>query len=149
MTESVTITPADVAARVRAEFESMNTRDADKIADLYSGGVGFGYRTRDARAGHPDKEAYRDVLKWWVDQFESYTATVDQIEAAVEGDVGLAWGFCTEELTMRGREPEKISIRFTQVIKREPSGWRTLLFQRDAQPFDSEGRYIPSAVHHG
>jgi len=39
--------------------------------------------------------------------------------------------------------------RFSEVVRRDPSGWRTLLYHRDTQPFDSADRYIPSAVHRG
>jgi hypothetical protein len=88
-------------------------------------------------------------LQSWLGQFEHYTITVEQVETAVDGDIGLAWGFYKEEFALRGREPEVICGRFSEVMRRDPSGWRTLLYQRDTQPFDSAGRYVPSAVHRG
>lgn len=148
-TELVTLMPAEVEARIRAVFEVWKTLDPESIADLYSGGVGFGYRTREARPPYETKEAYREALRSWLGHFEHYTIAVEQIETAVDGDIGLAWGFYREEFAMRGREPEVIRGRFSEVMRRDSSGWKTLLYQRDAQSFDSAGRYIPSAVHRG
>jgi ketosteroid isomerase-like protein len=148
-TETVTLTPAEVEERIRAVFDAWQTLDPGSIADFYSGGVGFGYRTRDARPPYETKEAFRDSLRLWLGQFEHYRIAVEQIETAVDGDIGLAWGSYKEEFALRGREPEVVRCRFSEIMRRDPSGWRTLLFQRDAQPFDSAGRYIPSAVHRG
>jgi ketosteroid isomerase-like protein len=148
-TEPETLTPAAVEARIRDVFGIWKTLDPASIADLYSGGVGFGYRSREARPPYETKEAYREALRSWLGLFEYYTIAVEQVETAVDGDVGLAWGFYKEEFALRGREPEVVSGRFSEVMRREPSGWRTLLYQRDAQPFDGAGRYIPAATHHG
>jgi ketosteroid isomerase-like protein len=148
-TETVTLTPAEVEERIRAVFEAWQTLDPASIADLYSGGVGFGYRTRDARPPYETQGAFRESLRLWLGQFEHYRIAVEQIETAVDGDIGLAWGLYKEEFALRGREPEVVCCRFSEVMRRDASGWRTLLFQRDAQPFDSAGRYIPSAVHRG
>jgi ketosteroid isomerase-like protein len=148
-TETVTLTSAEVEAQIRAVFETWKTLDPRSIADLYSGGVGFGYRTREARPPYETKEAYLEALQSWLGRFEHYTITVEQIETTVDGDIGLAWGFYKEEFALRGREPEVIRGRFSEVVRRDPSGWRTLLYHRDTQPFDSADRYIPSAVHHG
>jgi ketosteroid isomerase-like protein len=148
-TEPETLTPAEVEARIRAVFGIWKTLDPASIADLYSGGVGFGYRSREARPPYETKEAYCEALRSWLGMFEHYTIDIEQVETAVDGDVGLAWGFYKEEFALRGREPEVISGRFSEVMRRDPSGWRTLLYQRDAQPFDSTGRYIPSATHSG
>jgi ketosteroid isomerase-like protein len=148
-TATLTLTPAEVEERIRAEFEIWKTLDPGSIADLYAGGVGFGYRNREARPAAPTKEAYRDALRSWLGQFEHYSLVIEQVETTVDGEIGLAWGSYREEFTLRGGEPEVIRIRFSQVVRRDPSGWRTLLYQRDAQPFDNAGRYVPSAVQRG
>jgi ketosteroid isomerase-like protein len=147
-TGTMTLTPADVEAQIQVEFEAWKSCDPQRVADLYTGGVGFGYRTLNAHAVYT-KEAYLKFLQTWFAQFEQYTITDEQIETSIDGDTGLAWGFYKEEFTVRGQEPEVIRIRFTEVLKRDSSGWRIVFYQRDSQPFDSAGRYIPSAVHRG
>ena len=75
---------------------------------------------------------------------EYYRVTAYEVHTAVDGDLGLAWGFFTEEFHVRGRVPEKVGVRFTTALKREAGTWRQLLFHRDAQPFGDDGSYIPA-----
>ena len=72
-----------------------------------------------------------------------YRVTVDELHTDVVGDVGMAWGFYTEEFQLKGRAPERVRARFSNAWKRDPSGWHLLTYHRDAQPFDSSGRYMP------
>jgi len=147
------ITPSDVEQQVRASLSVWNTDDPIRIVDTpgpgNNRGSGFGYRTRTPRAGHTREEAEQSredelaVARTFLASVEYYRATLDEIHTAVDGDIGLAWGFFTEKFLVRGRAPEKVRVRFTTALKREAGRWRQLLFHRDAQPFDEKGHYIP------
>lgn len=143
------ITPSDVEQQVRASLSVWNTRDPIKILDT-SGpsnnrGFGFGYRTRDARPGQ-SREEELGVIGKFLASAEYYRATLEEIQTAVDGDIGLAWGVFTEEFHIRGRPPEKVRVRFTTALKNKDGAWRQLLFHRDAQPFDENGNYIPASA---
>ena len=69
---------------------------------------------------------------------------LDEIDTAVDGDIGMAWGFYTESFKIKGKEPEFVHARFTWTLKKYEKGWRTILYHRDAQHFDDKGNYIPS-----
>lgn len=58
-----------------------------------------------------------------------------------ERDIGLAWGYFTEEFQHKGQPPEKVRIRFTSTYKKEGEKWRLLMFHKDIQPFNEEGFY--------
>ena len=73
----ITLTPAQVEQHTRAVFDIWASLDPDRITDLYSGGVGFGYRTRDARPGYPSKDAYREALQTWLEWFDYYRIRID------------------------------------------------------------------------
>lgn len=74
---------------------------------------------------------------------ESYRIRLDELHTKVDGDIGLVWGVHAEEFQVRGRSPEAIRVRFTHALRWEGHAWRNLLMHRDAQVFDSGGRYIP------
>jgi len=141
------ITQSDVEQQVRASLSVWNTGDPMRIVETPgpggNRGSGFGYRTRAPRAGQ-SREDEMAVIRTFLASAEYYRATLDEIHTAVDGDIGLAWGFFTEQFHVRGRAPEKVRIRFTTVLKREAGTWRQLLFHRDAQPFDDKGNYIPA-----
>ena len=138
-----TLTASDVERHIRAVFEVRNSLDPIRITESYSGGHGFGYRTRDARPPYPTKAAYRKALESWLASLISYRIALDEIHTAVDGDVGFAWGLYHEEFQTRGREHEVLHGRFSEIVKRDATGWRTLFYHRDATPFDSRGEYVP------
>ena len=142
-TEPPTLTPADVEERTRAVFEIWNSLDPDRIIELYTGGHGFGYRTRQTRPPYPSKEAYRAGLDSWLRSVKKYRIAIDEIHTAAEGNVGLAWGFYDEEFETPEGEAVVVHGRFSEVMKRDDDGWRTLLYHRDATPFDERGTYVP------
>jgi hypothetical protein len=137
------LTPAEVEKRTRAQFEIWNFLDPAKITALYTGGHGFGYRTRAARPPHPTKESYLKDLQSWLKTLDYYRIVIDELHTAAEDNVGFAWGFYHEEFQARGREPEVHRGRFSEVMKRDSDGWRTLFYHRDATPFDERGMYVP------
>jgi hypothetical protein len=128
---------------MREVFEIRNSLDPIKIADSYSGGFGFGYRTRDARPPYPSKEAYLEATRSWLASIVHYRTEIDEIHTGVDGDMGIAWGLYHEEFQTRGGEPEIVRGRFSEVMKRDGSTWSTLFYHRDATPFDSRGVYAP------
>lgn len=142
------ITPSDVEQQVRASLSVWNTRDPMRILDTpgpsNNRGFGFGYRTRDPRPAQSREEEV-EIINKFLASAEYYRAILDEIQTAVDRDIGLAWGFFTEEFHIRGRAPERVRIRFTTALKREDGAWRQLLFHRDAQPFDKNGNYIPAS----
>jgi ketosteroid isomerase-like protein len=147
---STKLTPAEVEARCREVFAAWESLDAQKLADLYQGGTGFGYRSRDPRPPSPSPETFHKNLQLWLDTFDHYALIPETIEADVDGEVGMVWGIYREEFTVKGREPEVVHGRFSEVLRKEPtepSGWKTLFYHRDATPFDSEGQYLPPPVH--
>ncbi len=143
------LTPAEVERNFRAGIEAWNSNDPAQIADSERlGGFGFGYRTRDARIEDSTGSRERTIAaikKFFADK-DYFRITVNQIRTAVDGEIGLAWGFFTEEFQVRGRAPERVTVRFTSTVRKNKTGMRMLLYHRDAQPFDAEGHYIPAAA---
>jgi len=82
-------------------------------------------------------------LQHWLTALDSYTIAIEQIQTAADGDVGMAWGFYREEFQTRGGVRETHRGRFSEVMKCDAKGWRTLFYHRDATPFDSRGVYAP------
>ena len=139
------LTPAEVERRTRAVFEIWNTLDATRITELYTGGHGFGYRTRAARPPHSSKVEYRRGLEMWLATLEYYRIAIEEIHTTAEGNIGVAWGLYREEFQTRGHAPEVMHNRFSEVTKRDETGWHTLFYHRDATPFDGKGIYAPPA----
>ena len=135
------ITPSDVEQQVRASLAAWNAGDLDRIVDTpglsNNVGIGFGWRTRDPRVGE-SREYQLETIRPFFAAVEYYRITDEEIHTAVDGDVGLAWGFFTEDFQVRDRAPEKIRVRFTTVFKREEGRLRQILFHRDAQSFDDQ-----------
>lgn len=135
------VTPEAVEQHVRAMFSAWAAGDLVKACALDPGAVGFGFRARAARSAMSKSECVENVRSFLA-SLEYDRPTLDELHTAVDGDIGLAWGFYTEEFKARGREPEGVRARFTWTLKHETSGWRGLLYHRDIQPFDEKGRYI-------
>ena len=138
-----TITTSDVEKWQRADIAAWSSHDATRIVELEGpGGFGFGYRTTASRT-LASKEEYLATIQKFFASLERYRITEEEIHTSVDGDIGLAWGFFTEDFQVRGRAPETVRVRFTVTVKKEAGGWRQLLFHRDVQPFDGTGSYIP------
>jgi hypothetical protein len=124
------ITPSDVEQQVRASLAAWNAGDLDRIVDTpglsNNPGIGFGWRTRNPRVGE-SREHQLETIRPFFASVEYYRITDEEIHTAVDGDVGLAWGFFTEDFQVRGRAPERIRVRFTTAFKREGDGLRQVL----------------------
>lgn len=101
-------------------------------SELGSGGVGYGFRSFEARAGAPDS----------IPSMEYWRVTLDELHTSVDGNIGLAWGVHTEEFKLRGQPPETIRVRFTNTLKWNGQRWVNLLYHRDAQLFGVSGTYL-------
>lgn len=155
-----TLTPEDVAREVRRRWDAFDTRDIDAIVRHGQDGVGFGWRTAAARstqwasvsAGNVEEqgdEAFRAPTTAWFAKMERYRCKIDELHTKVDGSMGFAWGVAIEEFTVRGRAPERARVRFTVVLKKVADGWRSLLYHRDIQLFDLQGRYLTEHTRTG
>jgi len=98
-------------------------------SELGSGGVGYGFRTFEAREGTPDS----------VPSMEYWRVMLDEVHTSVVGDIGLAWGVHTEEFKVEGGVPESVRVRFTNTLRWNGRRWENLLYHRDAQLFEEDG----------
>ena len=132
-------TPQTVEAWVRAWVAAWTAHDAAELLRLDPPAPGFGYRDLQPRSGD---RPLGDALRTFFAGMDYYRIDLNEIHTAVDGETGLAGGFLTEDFKEKGRAPEKLRVRFTQTLKYKPNGWRTLLFHRDVQPFDQQGKYL-------
>jgi hypothetical protein len=72
---------------------------------------------------------------------DDYWLEPEDIQSAVTGEVGLAWGVYIETFQEQGRPPGRARIRFSKALTKGPHGWQVLLYHRDIQPFAEDGRY--------
>lgn len=138
----MTITNEDVARVVREWIEVGNAMDFQRQSELEPAAFGFGYRTVAVRqtSGQSGQEL-RAAFERWKESLASYRLELDTVETAVFGDVGLAWGWYTEDFQHKGQPPERARVRFTKTLLRDADGWKVILYHRDIQPFEADGRY--------
>ncbi len=147
----MSITEKEVEEVVRSGLAAWERRDVEAIvANSRGRGLGFGYRTKVERdrSGASDTE----VARWteaWLGTLENYRLRFEELHAAVDGDIGLAWGVYIEEFQHKGQPPERARVRFTTTLKMRADGWESLLYHRDIQPFDEDGNYPRSLTQVG
>lgn len=134
--------PADSLEQwIRRGYVLGTPESRDIWRELGWNGVGFGFRTFAAR-----QPASNDAMNQSITQFatgmEFYRITLNEVQAKVDGDIGLAWGVHTEVFQIKGQQPESIRVRFTNTLRWNGQNWKNLLYHRDAQPFNANGRYI-------
>ena len=136
------ITEADVAEAMRDWVAAAQNRDFARVWAMESGGIGFGYRTLSARGmGSTTRDDYVKRMNAFFASFVSYDVKLETVETAVQGEIGMAWGTYTENFQVTGSAPERVRVRFSQVMSKGESGWRVIMFHRDIQPFDTSGAY--------
>lgn len=149
-------TPQDVEKEVRRRWDVINSRNLDAIAQQASSNspYGFGWRTAAARttgwgsvtaAGSAARgaEAFREPIRRNIIAMKGYHSTFQELHAAVEGEIGLAWGVYVEQFRSNDGPAETARVRFTYTLKKEGDRWRLLLYHNDIEPFDEHGRYLP------
>lgn len=137
-----TVTAASLERWIRSGYEfswESGQPMGDEVRQVWSqlgwGGVGYGFRTIEARAASPADQGLAASMEYW-------RVTLDELHTSVAGDIGLAWGVHTEEFKRKGQPPETVRVRFTNTLRWNGQEWENLLYHRDAQAFDAEGRYI-------
>jgi hypothetical protein len=103
--------------------------------------VGFGFRSFAARQPDTDERAAQS-MDAFATAFEFYRIKLDELATKVDGDIGLAWGIHTEVFQVKGQAPESIRVRFTNTLRWDGRTWKNLLYHRDAQAFQPNGRYV-------
>jgi len=149
LADSATAQEASLATAMEESYrlglEAWANADVERIAAGEGSAVGFGFRTLEPRGVGDATAAFpRPLLQAFFNSMEYYRLRLDEIHTLVHGNVGVAWGFHTEEFQRRGMEPESYRVRFSFTVVREEDGTlRYLMSHRDIQPFDDSGRYIP------
>ena len=137
------LTPNDVEQHERDVFAAWDANDAERLVALNATGErGLGYRSRGIREFSSETAALEGLSKWYA-SMDYFKLKLDEIHTDVKGDTGIAWGVFTEQFQIKGREPETVRVRFTDVWQRDEKGWHLLIYHRDSQSFDEQGRYIP------
>lgn len=131
-----------VESRIKEVVAAYDSNDVERIIKVDPGAIGFGFRALNARPANT--VAWSNGLKEFLTRADYYRMHLDEVHTDVDGNVGLAWGFYTEDFKLKGRSPEKVRVRFTFTYKYDQGTWRTLLYHRDIQKFDDDGRYVPS-----
>src|SRR5262249_27457560 len=129
-------------SHVKETIAAYDSHDVERTVKADPAAIGFGYRELNARPADTSA-AYSNAIKAFFARKDYYRIRLDDIQTDVDGNIGLAWGFYTEDFEQKGRKPEKVRVRFTFTYKYDQGTWRTLLYHRDIQKFDDKGRYVP------
>ena len=136
-----TITAASLEQWIRSGYEFSWERGQpmrDEVRQVYSqlggGGVGYGFRTFQAREAPPPQTS--------IPRMEYWRVTLDELHTSVIGNIGLVWGVHTEEFKVEGQSPETVRVRFTNTLTWNGQRWENLLYHRDAQVFGENGNYL-------
>lgn len=131
---------AEIWKKEKLAWDSM---DSDRILEARLGSRGYGFRNITWREYPPEGIS---KMKQAIDQYFSnmeYFRHVDMdVNTWSEGDLGLAWGFFTEEFQHKGQPPETVRVRFSCTYRREDREWRLVMSHHDIQPFNEEGFYL-------
>jgi ketosteroid isomerase-like protein len=143
----MTITKEDVADAVRTWCTAWHTRDMHTIMAMEARAVGYGFRPLVWRnhIANAQREGRDLSLERFFGQKASYSLVLEELQTAVEGDVGLAWGTFLEQWQDNGQPSEQARVRFSKVLAKGEHGWQIVLYHRDIQPFADDGRY-PKAL---
>lgn len=138
----MSMTKADVAEAVHRWCRAWDTQDLHAIVAMEAQAGGFGFRPL-ARRDHTamSAEAHLQAMERFFSQMAYFHLHVEDLQTAVAGDLGFAWGAYVEEFQEQGRPPERARVRFSKVLTQGAHGWQVLLYHRDIQPFGDDGRY--------
>jgi ketosteroid isomerase-like protein len=134
------ITKEEVAEAVRALFAAFHTRDIQTLLPMEAQAVGFGFRAVAWRAAGGEG-SYVQRHEQFFGQMDFYRLELEDLQTAVTGDIGLAWGVYIEEFQEKGRPPERARVRFSKVLTKGARGWQVLWYHHDIQPFNDDGFY--------
>jgi ketosteroid isomerase-like protein len=134
-----TLTKAMVEKHIQDIAAAYTAHDAQAVARLDPAAPGYGFRTVQPRTS---ARPYVDALNAFFATLHYYRIELDELNTEIVGDIAVAWGFWTEDFKEKNRNPEKVRVRITYTLKYDGKEWRTLLFHRDAQAFDTNGAYL-------
>ena len=126
---------------VRRGYDLGSTQSREIWRELGWSGVGFGFRSFAGRQPATN-EAFTQSIDQFANAMEYYRIRLNELQTKVDGDIGLAWGVHTEVFQIKGQAPESVRVRFTNTLRWDGRSWRNLLYHRDAQSFNANGRYI-------
>ncbi len=137
-----TITKEEVAGAFSEWVEANSNWDFERLWRFEASGIGFGYRTAAARRmGSITEDDFRRVGEEAKGRMNRYRMETETLRTAVDGDLGLAWGWYVEDFQEKGLPPERARVRFTQAMRKDADGWRVVIFHRDIQPYAEDGQY--------
>jgi ketosteroid isomerase-like protein len=139
------LTKSMVEAHIREWIDAFASNSPAQVVKLDPPANGFGYRALEARSASMSVATWLNTNKEFFGGMDYYRVRLDKVQTEVEGDIGLAWGFFTEDFKRKGRSPEKVRVRFTTTLRYDRGNWKTLLYHRDIQGFDEKGSYVPIA----
>ena len=133
----------EIARLWRKEKEVWDLKDVDGIVQAIQGSCGFGIRGRDWRDfSYHTEENLRQLAEPFLVKME-YLRHVDiDLNTWSENDIGIAWGFYTEEFKHVGEPQDKVRIRFTSTYRRDGDNWSLVMSHKDMQPFNEDGTYV-------
>lgn len=132
--------PDSLEAWIRRGYVLGTPESRETWRELGWSGVGFGFRSLAARGGAD--AGFEQSIEQFASMMEYYRIRLDQLQTKVDGDIGLAWGVHTEIFQVKGQAPESIRVRFTNTLRWDGRAWKNLLYHRDAQVFNANGRYV-------
>lgn len=98
-----------VESRIKEVISAYDSNDVERIVKVDPGANGFGFRELNARPA--DTVSWSNGLKAFLTRADYYRMHLDEVHTNVDGNVGLAWGFYTEDFRLKGRSPEKLRVR--------------------------------------
>lgn len=129
---------------VRRGYVLENAESREIWRELGWNGVGFGFRSFGSRQPVTGG-AFDQSIALFAASMEYYRIKLDELHTKIDGEIGLAWGVHTEVFQVKGQPAESIRVRFTNTLRWDGRTWKNLLYHRDAQRFDANGRYSRSA----
>lgn len=133
----------EIAEIWKNEKLAWDSMDSEVILKARQGSRGFGFRNIAWREYPPETEGkMKQAIEQYFSNMEYFRHVNMDVNTWSEGDLGLAWGFFTEEFKHKGQSPEKVRVRFSSTYRREKGKWRLIMSHNDIQPFDEEGFYL-------
>ena len=131
-------------AYLRKQYDAF---DKGRPEDIDAGWfIGYGYRNIAPRAAL-DQSMLLQFNKMFFDMMERYSITINELNMKIDGNIGLTWGFHSEDFQMKGQKPEKVKVRFSMTLKFENGKWEVIMGHRDIQSFDANGMYIAKPIN--
>lgn len=138
------LTNEEVEAHARWFWEMWESMDPEKIVEVYTGGHGFGYRTRAPREPYGEKSDYRGLVEGWLASMDHVTYKMDELHTMACEYFGVAWGLYHEIFREAGKTDDvELHGRFSLVFTREDGVWSLAFYHRDMTPYDRDGNFIP------